>query len=380
MLHSTHFRAYTGNDVIGAELGGAMKNVLAVATGVADGMQLGLNARAGLITRGLNEMLRLGAAIGARSETLMGLAGLGDLVLTCTGDLSRNRRLGLALGRGVPLKQAVAEIGQVVESVETCDTVMRHARLHGLDLPIAHGVQRVLREEITPAEGLRHLLAREQKPEYPPLKLPALEAVRRSPRNFFVVVGARLAENALGYLYPVFGVSYLINNLHVPRNVAIMGTIMGSVALIIGALGFATLSDRIGRRPVYIFGALFSAACAFPFFLLAKTGNPVLIVLAFVIEMGIGSAAMFGPQAVYFAELFGPRLRYSGFAFARELGSIIAGGPAPLIAGLLVVQASGAPWGVCLYVIVLSLITAFAVWCGPETYRSDIRQDDVQDR
>ncbi|MGH8041952.1 MAG: NAD(P)H-dependent glycerol-3-phosphate dehydrogenase [Rudaea sp.] len=167
MLHSTHFRAYTGNDMIGAELGGAMKNVLAVATGVADGMQLGLNARAGMITRGLNEMLRLGAAIGARAETLMGLAGLGDLVLTCTGDLSRNRRLGLALGRGVPLRQAVAEIGQVVESVETADTIMRLAHTHGLDLPIAHGVQRVLREEITPTEGLRELLAREQKPEYP---------------------------------------------------------------------------------------------------------------------------------------------------------------------------------------------------------------------
>ena len=101
LLHCTLFRAYTGNDVLGAELGGAMKNVLAVATGVADGMNLGLNARAGLITRGLNEMLRLGAALGGRAETLMGLAGLGDLVLTCTGDLSRNRRLGLALGRGV---------------------------------------------------------------------------------------------------------------------------------------------------------------------------------------------------------------------------------------------------------------------------------------
>jgi len=166
LLHSPRFRAYTGSDMIGAELGGAMKNVLAVATGVADGMNLGLNARAGLITRGLNEMLRLGAALGARAETLMGLAGLGDLVLTCTGDLSRNRRLGLALGRGVALKQAVAEIGQVVESVETADTILRLAQAHGLDLPIASGVQRVLREEITPAEGLRELLAREQKPEY----------------------------------------------------------------------------------------------------------------------------------------------------------------------------------------------------------------------
>jgi glycerol-3-phosphate dehydrogenase (NAD(P)+) len=118
-------------------------------------------------------MLRLGNALGARAETLMGLAGLGDLVLTCTGDLSRNRRLGLALGRGVPLKQAVAEIGQVVESVETADTIMRHAKLHHLDLPIAHGVQRVLREEITPMEGLRQLLAREQKAEYPSLSMPA---------------------------------------------------------------------------------------------------------------------------------------------------------------------------------------------------------------
>jgi len=166
-LHSPRFRAYTGNDVLGAELGGAMKNVLAVATGVADGMQMGLNARAGLITRGLAEMLRLGGALGTRAETLMGLAGLGDLVLTCTGDLSRNRRLGLALGRGTPLAQAIAEIGQVVESVQTVDTVMKLADAHGVELPITALVQKVLHEELTPAEGMRALLAREQKPEYP---------------------------------------------------------------------------------------------------------------------------------------------------------------------------------------------------------------------
>jgi glycerol-3-phosphate dehydrogenase (NAD(P)+) len=153
--------------MLGAELGGAMKNVLAVATGVADGMQLGLNARAGLITRGMNEMLRLGTALGARAETLMGLAGLGDLVLTCTGDLSRNRRLGIALGRGVALSQAVAEIGQVVESIVTVDEVVRLAQRHGIELPIAEQVQRVLHEEITPVEGLQALMAREQKPEYP---------------------------------------------------------------------------------------------------------------------------------------------------------------------------------------------------------------------
>lgn len=172
LLHGPAFRAYTGDDMRGAELGGAMKNVLAVATGVADGMHLGLNARAGLITRGLNEMLRLNAAIGGRPETLMGLAGLGDLVLTCTGDLSRNRRLGLALGRGQSLQDAVREIGQVVESVQTADEVMRLAERHGVELPIAHQVREVLHGTITPAEGLRRLLAREQKAEYPQALFP----------------------------------------------------------------------------------------------------------------------------------------------------------------------------------------------------------------
>jgi glycerol-3-phosphate dehydrogenase (NAD(P)+) len=166
-LHGPAFRAYTGNDMMGAELGGAMKNVLAVATGIADGMALGLNARAGLITRGLNEMLRLNQALGGRAETLMGLAGLGDLVLTSTGDLSRNRRLGLALGKGQSLNEAVSAIGQVVESIQTCDEVMRLAQRFDMDLPISALVQKVLHEQITPQEGLKMLLSREQKPEYP---------------------------------------------------------------------------------------------------------------------------------------------------------------------------------------------------------------------
>ncbi|MFT4180115.1 MAG: NAD(P)H-dependent glycerol-3-phosphate dehydrogenase [Thermomonas sp.] len=166
-LHGPAFRAYTGDDVRGAELGGAMKNVLAVATGVADGMGLGLNARAGLITRGLNEMLRLNIALGGRPETLMGLAGLGDLVLTCTGDLSRNRRLGLALGRGQTIDEAVKAIGQVVESLQTANEVMRLAQRHGLDLPISENVRDVLHGTVTPSEGLARLMARERKAEYP---------------------------------------------------------------------------------------------------------------------------------------------------------------------------------------------------------------------
>ncbi|UHQ20331.1 NAD(P)-dependent glycerol-3-phosphate dehydrogenase [Lysobacter sp. KIS68-7] len=167
VLHGPAFRAYTGDDMLGAELGGAMKNVLAVATGVADGMQLGLNARAGMITRGLNEMLRLNAAIGGKAETLMGLAGLGDLVLTCTGDLSRNRRLGLALGRGQSIEDAVREIGQVVESIQTADEVMRQAERHGIELPITSAVQSVLHGELTPGKALQLLMSRDQKPEYP---------------------------------------------------------------------------------------------------------------------------------------------------------------------------------------------------------------------
>jgi glycerol-3-phosphate dehydrogenase (NAD(P)+) len=112
-------------------------------------------------------MLRLGVALGARPETLIGLSGLGDLVLTCTGDLSRNRRLGLALGRGVAIDEAVRQIGQVVESVLTADEVARLADKHALDLPISAGVRAVLHGEVTPAEGLKMLMAREQKPEYP---------------------------------------------------------------------------------------------------------------------------------------------------------------------------------------------------------------------
>jgi len=213
----------------------------------------------------------------------------------------------------------------------------------------------------------------------PPLKAPAIEAVRRHPRNFLVVIGARLAENGLGYLFPVFGLGYVINTLHMPKEVAITGVMLGNVAEIVGILFFSWLSDKVGRRPVYMGGALFSAAFAFPFFLLTNTLDPTLIALAFILVMGIGSAAMFGPQAAYFAELFGPRLRYSGFAFARELGSILAGGPSPFIAALLVGYMAGAPWGVACYVILLSLITALAVWWGPETNHSDLADDSAEE-
>jgi glycerol-3-phosphate dehydrogenase (NAD(P)+) len=168
LLHGGSFRAYSSTDLVGAELGGAIKNVLAVATGISDGMGLGDNARAALVTRGLAEMMRLGEALGAQPETLTGLAGMGDLVLTCTGDLSRNRRLGLALGRGEGIEQALAEIGQVVEGVGAAEEVHRLSQAHGLSMPISEQVYGILHLGWNPEECVRRLLAREQKPEHHP--------------------------------------------------------------------------------------------------------------------------------------------------------------------------------------------------------------------
>ena len=165
-LHGGRFRAYTSDDMIGAELGGAVKNVMAVATGICDGMQLGDNARAALITRGLAEMMRLGAALNAKPETLMGLAGAGDLILTCTGDLSRNRRLGLKLGKGMSLQQALEEIGQVVEGVNSAAEVQRLAIKHKVNMPISEQVNGIIHHGWNPAEGVAALMAREQKAEY----------------------------------------------------------------------------------------------------------------------------------------------------------------------------------------------------------------------
>ena len=165
-LHNDKFRVYLSDDIIGAELGGAVKNVLALATGISDGMQLGDNSRAAILTRGMAEMMRLGKAMNCNAETLMGLSGLGDLVLTCTGDLSRNRRMGLALGRGQTIEAARKEIGQVVEGIGTADEVMRLARKYNVDMPISEQVWKVVNGKITPAEALKKLMSRDPRQEF----------------------------------------------------------------------------------------------------------------------------------------------------------------------------------------------------------------------
>ena len=164
-FHGDALRVYTSTDPVGVEVGGAVKNVMAIATGIADGLSLGQNARAALVTRGLAEMTRLGLALGARAETFMGLSGLGDLVLTATGDLSRNRRVGLMLAEGRRLNDALAELGHVAEGVHTAPTLQRRARALGVDMPITDAVVAVLAGELTPAKALRQLMARESRPE-----------------------------------------------------------------------------------------------------------------------------------------------------------------------------------------------------------------------
>jgi len=159
------FRAYTQTDIVGVEIGGAIKNVIAIATGVSDGLGYGSNSRVFLITRGLAEMVRLGVALGAKGETLMGLAGLGDLVLTCTDDQSRNRRFGRALAAGQPIAQAIAEIGQVVEGYHAAKAVHAVAKRHGVAMPISSYVYAVLHEGVPIQQVVESMLQREVTPE-----------------------------------------------------------------------------------------------------------------------------------------------------------------------------------------------------------------------
>jgi glycerol-3-phosphate dehydrogenase (NAD(P)+) len=165
-LHSDCFRAYTSDDVVGVQVGGAVKNIMAIGAGIADGLGFGANTRAALITRGLAEIMRLGLALGGKEETFMGLAGLGDLSLTCTDNQSRNRRMGLALAEGKSIEEAKQEIGQEVEGVGTAREVHEKARKLGIEMPITEQIYRVLYEELSPKEAVNNLLKRRQKAEH----------------------------------------------------------------------------------------------------------------------------------------------------------------------------------------------------------------------
>src|SRR5690606_35961792 len=158
-------RVYATDDLIGVEVGGAVKNILAIATGVTDGMGLGHNARAALITRGLAEISRMGVALGGRAETFMGLTGMGDLILTCTGDLSRNRQVGLGLAQGKPLQSIVTELGHVAEGVRCAKAVRDLATELGIDMPITNSVAAVLFDGLSPRDTVTTLLSRDPRKE-----------------------------------------------------------------------------------------------------------------------------------------------------------------------------------------------------------------------
>lgn len=160
-FHSDTLRVYASEDIVGVEVGGAVKNVLAIATGFCDGLKLGLNARAALITRGLAEMSRLGVALGAQNETFTGLSGLGDLVLTATGDLSRNRQVGLLLAQGQTLAQAVASLGHVAEGAYCARTVVQRAKALGIEMPISEAVVALLDGVVSPAQAVASLMERD---------------------------------------------------------------------------------------------------------------------------------------------------------------------------------------------------------------------------
>jgi glycerol-3-phosphate dehydrogenase (NAD(P)+) len=166
LLTNAYFRSYTSSDVIGVQVGGAIKNVLAIAAGIADGLGFGANTRSALITRGLNEIIRLGTHLGGRQETFMGLAGLGDLILTCTDNQSRNRRLGLALGQGLSYQQAVQQIAQETEGVLAARETYRLAQHYQIDMPITEQTYKVLYENLSPRLAVQNLLNRERKAEW----------------------------------------------------------------------------------------------------------------------------------------------------------------------------------------------------------------------
>ena len=165
MMHSPRFRIYTTTDIISVQIGGAVKNVLAIAAGIADGLGFGANTRAALVTRGIAEILRLNTVLGGQQETLMGLAGLGDLILTCTDNQSRNRRFGIALGQGKGREQAIQEIGQEVEGISAAKETYMLAKKYGIDMPITEQTYRVLYEGLAPLSAVENLLQRDQKSE-----------------------------------------------------------------------------------------------------------------------------------------------------------------------------------------------------------------------
>jgi len=214
----------------------------------------------------------------------------------------------------------------------------------------------------------------EQEPERP---APIREVLTKYPRNILIAMGARFAENASFYIFTVFIYTYAEDHLQLERQIILNAILIASAAQFIAVPCFGALSDRVGRRPVYIFGAIFTALFAMPFFLLVNTQSPVYITLALVLAVAVGHAAMYGPQAAFFSELFGTRVRYSGVSLGYQLASPFAGGLAPIIAALLLKWSDGNPWPVAVYLAFTAGITLTAIRFAKETVNTDLAAEDT---
>jgi len=210
-------------------------------------------------------------------------------------------------------------------------------------------------------------------------RLPLLDAIRTHPGNILLAMGARIAENGFFYVYSVFALVYVTEQLNLSRGTILNGVLLATVCEFFAIPAFGALSDRLGRRPVYMAGAAFSALFAFPFFWLLDTRQTSLVWLAVVLGLGVGHGAMYGPQASFFSELFGTRVRYSGASLGYQLASVFAGGLSPLIATALLAWAGGKPWPVALYMVGMALITLVSVYLAAETLAGDITEEPLHE-
>jgi MFS transporter, MHS family, shikimate and dehydroshikimate transport protein len=210
--------------------------------------------------------------------------------------------------------------------------------------------------------------------------MPIVDVVRYHPKNVLLAMGMRIAENGNFYIITVFVLDYVTKDLGLSKSVGLWGVIIGAAVGLLTIPAYGALSDRLGRRPVYMFGAIFSLLFAFPFFLLLDTQMSILIWLAIGVALWLGHDPMYGPQAAYFSELFGTRLRYSGASIGYQLASVVGGGISPLIAASLLAYAGGEPWLIATYMAVLSLITIVSVYLASETFQEDITAERPEER
>lgn len=206
-------------------------------------------------------------------------------------------------------------------------------------------------------------------------RMPITEAVRNYPKSILLVIGMRVAENACGYIFSVFVLSYTTQQLGLPNSVAYAGVMIAAAVQFFISPVYGALSDRVGRRPVYMWGAGFLVLLVFPFFWLLDTEVAVLVWLAIVLGFAVGNGAMFATQPAFFSELFGTSVRYSGVFLGYEVSAVFAGSLAPFIATVLIAWSGGNPWPVALYIMVLALISLISVYLATETFRGELTEE-----